>query len=193
MAEAASQLSQTQRWRAHQKITRTAILTALCVALGYLFLPVPNLEMITMAIFLSGILMGPMLGALIGFLAETIYSISNPMGFPPPPLLIAQVLSMALVGLAGGMLRPLLTPRIPVAGNRWLQVIALALIGATLTLIYDLLTTLSFPLTAGFSPQQIQAALILGIPYVAVHIGTNAAIFGLLVPVILKRLPIGSH
>jgi len=175
--------------RSYQKITRTALFIALCVVLGYLFLPVPNLEMITAGIFLSGVWMGPLYGLLIGFLAEAIYSITNPMGFPPPPLLVAQVSAMSLVGLTGGLLGRLLLRPGPFAGRSWIYCILMGGIGAVLTIVYDLLTNLSFPLAAGFSGDQIRIALAMGIPYAAIHIATNAAIFAIIIPVLLNRFP----
>jgi hypothetical protein len=156
--------------------------------LGYLFMPVPNVEMITAAIFLSGLWMGPRYGLAIGVTAEAIFSLSNPMGFPPPPLLVAQALGMGLAGWAGGMLRRLVA-RIPFYRSPWTGHLVLAAAGLTLTLIFDLLTTLSFPLAAGFSPGQIKIALALGLPFVAVHIGVNTLIFALILPVILARFP----
>jgi hypothetical protein len=173
----------------YQRLTRTAILIAICVVLGYLFLAVPNLEMITAGIFISGVWMGPGTGMLIGFLAEAIYSLSNPMGFPPPPLLLAQVISMALVGLAGGLLRGLAVQNRFFTRAAWLRHLLLAGSGLMLTLIFDILTTLSFPLSAGFSLQQMEITMALGIPFMALHLISNTLIFALIVPVIINRFP----
>ena len=181
-------MNHVQNLRSHRKIARTALLTALCVALGYLFLPIPNLEMITLGIFFSGLLMGAHIGAFVGFLSEAIYSLTNPMGFPPPPLLAAQVISMSLVGYVGGLARVFLIPPSPLIPNRWLRHLILALTGASLTFLFDLLTNLSFPIAAGFTSQQIRAALLLGVPYAAIHIGTNAIAFAILIPILMGRL-----
>lgn len=134
--------------------------------------------------------MGPKLGLAIGMIAEAIYSLSNPMGFPPPPLLVAQLGAMGLVGLAGGSMRRLLRDAQFFAGRKILSHIILAGSGIVLTLIYDLLTNLSFPLAAGFSMSQMRAFLILGIPYAAIHVASNAAIFAIIIPAILVRFPI---
>jgi energy-coupling factor transport system substrate-specific component len=173
----------------YQRLTRTAILIAICVVLGYLFLAVPNLEMITAGIFISGVWMGPATGMVIGFLAEAIYSLSNPMGFPPPPLLLAQVISMTLVGMTGGLLRSLVTQHRFFTHSAWLRHLLLAGAGLILTLVFDFLTTLSFPLTAGFSLQQMGITLGLGIPFMALHLISNTLIFALVVPVIINRFP----
>jgi len=89
------------------------MLAAACVVLGYLFMPVPNVEMITAAIFLSGLWTGPRHGLIIGLTAEALFSLSNPMGFPPPPLLAAQLAGMGLAGWTGGMLRGLVARVLP--------------------------------------------------------------------------------
>jgi uncharacterized membrane protein len=172
-----------------QRLTRTAILIAICVVLGYLFLAIPNLEMITAGIFISGVWMGAGTGALIGFLAEAIYSLSNPMGFPPPPLLIAQLISMSLVGLCGGLMRGLVYKNRYFTRKAWFRHVLLASIGLMLTLIFDLLTTISFPISAGFSVQQMGITLVLGIPFMALHLVSNTLIFTLVVPVIIHRFP----
>jgi energy-coupling factor transport system substrate-specific component len=173
----------------YRQITRTAILIAVCVVLGYLFLPVPNLEMISAGVFICGIWMGPRTGWLIGFLAEAIFSLSNPMGFPPPPLLAAQVLGMSLVGLTGGLLRRLLLDDGFFSRRGWPRHLLLGAAGLLLTIVFDLLTTISFPLTAGFSLQQIQVALAFGLPFTLIHQAANALIFALVVPLIINRLP----
>jgi uncharacterized membrane protein len=172
-----------------QKISRAAFLTAVSVALGYIFLPVPNVEMITAGIFISGIWMGPTLGLAIGILAESIYSLLNPMGFPPPPLFVSQLIAMGSVGWVGGHFRKLLQGDGFFSPSGWVLHLYLAIAGIILTFWYDLLTNLSFPVAAGFNLQQIKWALVMGIPFAALHIGVNAAVFALIIPVFLKRFP----
>ena len=152
-------------------------------------MPIPNLEMITAGIFLSGVWMGPRSGIIIGFMAELLYSLFNPMGFPPPPLLIAQVISMSLVGFTGGLMRRILARSNFYTRSAWMTHLVLACVGAVLTISYDLLTNLSFPLAAGFSSQQIRIALVMGIPFAALHISVNAFIFALIIPIFLNRFP----
>lgn len=171
------------------RITRAAFLIAVCVVLGYLFMPVPNLEMITAGIFLSGLWMGPLYGLLVGFTAELIYSLFNPMGFPPPPLLVTQLMSMSLTGWAGGLMRDAIVGRRFFARGSWKSHFVLAGVGAVLTFVFDLLTNLSFPIAAGFTPNQFRLALIMGLPFAAVHISVNALIFALIIPVFLNRFP----
>lgn len=171
-----------------RNITRAAFLIAVNIILGYLFLAVPNIELITAGIFISGIWMGPKYGLFIGLIAETIFSVTNPMGFPPPPLLISQIIAMSFTGFIGGLMGKTLLERTFFNNKDISMHILLALIGSFLTFLYDLITNLSFPLTAGFSSEQVKISLLMGIPFAAIHIVVNAASFALLVPAVISRV-----
>jgi len=171
-----------------QKMTRAAMLIAVCIVLGYLFIFIPNLEMITASIFLSGVLMGPLYGLFIGFTAETIFSLFNSMGAPLPPLLIAQVISMSLVGYIGGLMGEKLCKVHFFIKKSWIRHFILGVTGAALTLVYDILTNLSFLFIAGIVNQPLHLYLLAGLIFSIFHIITNAAIFALVVPVLIGRL-----
>jgi len=88
------------------KRIRTSIFTALAAGLGFSLLVVPNVELINCTIFLAGLTLGVISGALVGGVAEFIFSAASPFGsgLVYSPLLIAQVLSMILIGVCGGLL-----------------------------------------------------------------------------------------
>jgi hypothetical protein len=158
-----------------------ALLVALCAALGYLLAGVPNVELVSVAIFTSGALEGPRRGAVIGLLAEGLYAGLNPNGVSPPPLYLAQVTSMAAIGAAGGSVGPLLRRCRAVA-----QAIAAALSGLGLTLAYDVLTNSAIWLAARESASWL--AIIVGglsFPFPLAHALGNTAVFALLVPAVL--------
>ena len=122
------------------------MLIALSVGMGYLFILVPNVEMLTATVFIAGGIVGPVYGLIIGLFAELIYSLFNPFGMAMPPLLIAQVLVFSLIGFVGGVVGRIDIAR-PVL--RW---VVLGASGFLLTLIFDVATTLSFAIfTAGTS------------------------------------------
>ncbi len=164
--------------RARRENLRLIALTGLCAgasaALGFAFIAVPNIELITTAIFLSGMLLGPARGIIVGVVAELIFAGLNPMGMSFPPLMAAQVAGMALSGFAGGIIAPALTSFRPGARS-----IALGVVGFLLTLNYDIWTTLSFPLSAGFNAEQTLTTLKLGIPFAIPHLAGNTLIFAL--------------
>jgi energy-coupling factor transport system substrate-specific component len=168
-----------------RNVVRAALLVALCVAIGYLFLLIPNFEFITASIFISGFLLGPRYGFIIGAMAEMIFSLFNPYGAPSLPLLLAQVASMAVTGLVGGWLAGAGWRKCPL----WLQMILFALVGFLLTLLFDALTTLSFAvLMAAGDVRKIWLTFISGMGFYLVHLLVNTLSFALLVPVLLKRL-----
>ena len=73
-------------------ISFIAIFTAVTIVLGYMMAFIPNLEVFTMMIFLSGFIMSKKEGAIIGLLSSFIFTFFNPLGTSPPPLFIYQVI-----------------------------------------------------------------------------------------------------
>ncbi len=174
-----------QRHGAYHGWLLAALLTALCVVVGYLFLALPNLELFTTAVFISGFLVGARRGALVGATAAMLFSLFNPYGAPAPTLLAAQVMSMALTGAGGGAIQRSgwLTLR------PWLRMLLFAATGLLLTLVYDILTTLSFAvLMAGGDMNKLWATFIAGMGFYGVHLAGNTLIFAVLAPALLQRL-----
>lgn len=85
-------------------LVETALMVALCVAIGYLMIPIPNIELLSASVFTCGVLRGGRRGALVGGLTMVLFGTLNPMGVSPPPMFVAQILGMSLLGASGGML-----------------------------------------------------------------------------------------
>jgi hypothetical protein len=164
-----------------RKLILTAIFIALAIAGGLALIQLPNVEMVTVAVFLAGFLLGIARGVFVGGVAEFLYSFFNPYGVPAPPLLVAQVFSMALAGGAGGFLGKFYKTRTP---PFWL----LGVCGGLLTLLFDLNTTLGFTLFIESPWQGLMAAVAFGAPFYLTHIGTNTLIFTMLLPILIPRL-----
>lgn len=168
-----------QKTRLNKTIILSALLVALAVAIGYLFVFVPNVEMITATVFVAGMVVGPLFGMLVGAIAELIFSLLNPVGAAAAPLLVAQVISFALVGLAGGLVG------MPGKKSPWLYAALYGGCGFFLTLIFDVLTTLSFALfNAGGDIKKILAFFGSGLPFYLMHIIVNTIIFVTIVPLL---------
>ncbi len=60
------------------------LFTGTAVGAGYLLAGVPNVELMTLVIALSGAALGLRAGALSGILAAAIYSLGSPYGLPNP-------------------------------------------------------------------------------------------------------------
>lgn len=130
---------------------------------------IPNFEVMTLVVFAAGMLLGAADGALVGGLAALVYTLLNPYGPAHPLVMGAQTLGMALAGVAGGLVA-LAHP------GRWrlpVRALALALAGAVVTAMFDLLTNVATGLVYG----QMRAVLIGGIPFALWHVLTNVALF----------------
>jgi len=152
-------------------VARTAAFVALGVTVGFVLAGVPNLELITLTVFLGGAASGPLHGAQIGALTALLFSGMNPLGLPPPLVLLAQLAGMTSSGLSGGLLGPRLARR-PTGQQVWL----LGGLGLMLTLLYDVLTNGAIGLHFG----PILPTLIAGLGFAVLHIVTNTVAFAVL-------------
>ncbi|NIR48068.1 ECF transporter S component [candidate division KSB1 bacterium] len=164
------------------EISAVGIFSALAFAGGYLFIAVPNVEIFTAIVFLSGILLGSRKGMLVGLIAQTLYSILNPYGVAPLPLLVAQVTHRILVGYVGGRFQTMLNPE----STAWVSTAYLGFTGLVLTLLFDFMTDASSFFISGFSLEQMKVTFTLGLGWYVVHAIGNTLIFAIVLPVIIK-------
>jgi hypothetical protein len=157
-----------------RSVATVGMLAALVAALGYLLSGVPNVELMTLGIFVSGTLVGAAGGAGIGACGMALYSGFNPYGMAPPPTYATQVLGAAGIGAAGGLLAgsvpgPLRT----------------GAVGFLLTLGYDVLTNLG---TAWSTGLDVVPVMIGGITFGIWHMLSNAVLFAVAGPPLLTAL-----
>ena len=164
-------------------LTRIASFVAVGVVLGFVLTAVPNVELITATCFTAGYCLGSLGGIVVGALTEFLFAGFHPTGSSVGLLLIAQMLGMIIVGLAGSKLASFLE-NLQKSTSRYLLFLA----GFFLTFIFDILTNLAFPIQAGFSFKQTLATLVAGIGFSIVHIISNALIFSVVLPPLLTRL-----
>ena len=167
-------------------LIRASIFSAIAVGMGFSLMFIPNVELITVIVFLAGVHLGISWGGIVGLTAMGIYSGLNPMGsgLSFPPLFLMQILGMAIAGILGGLVRPLIIGK---KINLFL-IVGLAITGFIITLIYDLLTLLAYPITAGLGFSGILAALFKGLGFTLLHEISNAVVFTVTVPPILRYI-----
>lgn len=167
-------------------LVRASIFTALAIGLGFSLLMVPNVELITVIVFLAGLTLGARWGALVGGTAEFFFSMLNPFGSGLifPPLMVSQVLAMIIVGISGGSLRAVFFKKVYTQK----RMLLLAICGFVLTFLFDSLTTLAYPLSVGFDFTQTLGIYISGIGFTLLHQISNAIIFPIVVPKVVKHL-----
>lgn len=170
--------------------TRRAILAGLLVALivaaGYALAGVPNVELVTLLVFVSGFLLGPGLGAAVGGTAWALHSTLNPLGAAAPPVLGAQVLCGAVIGLAGALVgRPLLSLR-----SRPAAAVAFGVTGFVLTAVYQVVVNAAAFVT--FADRDAQRAfwgfIAAGLAFTATHLVWNTAVFSVAARPVLSAL-----
>jgi len=134
-------------------------------------------------VFLSGYLAGSVAGAITGMLIWLIYGTLNPYGFNLP-ILLSTMLAESLYGVIGGFIA-----RKKVVEGCSHYYVYLGGVGFLSTMLYDLLTNLVF--AAVFSIPYLKA-LIIGIPFMVVHISSNFFLFPLVIGVYRRISPAKS-
>ena len=159
-------------------VVQCAMLSALAIVVGHALAIIPNVELVTLIIFVAGY-HGGVRGGLITALTTALYfNYLNPMGQVLFPVLLGQFIGWgitALVGASFGAKR--------VTSRAWF-----ALIGGLLTLFYQIILNVAFVKMCmpNCTNQEQLATIIAGLSFTAVHIASNTAVFGLLTEPLLK-------
>jgi len=130
---------------------------------------VPNFEVLTLVVFLSGVLLGGGWGAGVGGLSMLAFSLLNPYGPAHPVVTLSQVVGELVAGPAGAWFYAAGFVERP-AGIRAAVLAGCAIV---LTFFFDFLTNLASGILYG----QIRVTLIGGILFSLWHIGTNILLF----------------
>jgi hypothetical protein len=163
-----------------------SLLVAVAVSLGYVLAAVPNIELMTVTVFISGFLLGPGFGAAIGAASMVLFSMFNPLGVALPPLLVAQTAGQSVVGLSGG----LFGPTVARLGRRWLAVAVAGILGLVLTVFYDGVTSVGayFVIAGDKNLISLSKFVAGGMVFVGIHIMWNTMTFALALKPILNVL-----
>ena len=155
------------------------LFAALALALNFPLLGIPNVEVFSLILFISGIFLGYWGGIVVPLIAGLIFVFFNPNG--PPTLItlvIAQIFGFILIGLSGATFgRSIIRNR-----NRVMGITFCAAIGVVLTFIYDLLSNVA--LATAFGP--FWPVITAGISFSLLHMVFNGLIFGFSEPIIVK-------
>lgn len=159
-------------------VVRSAALIAFSVACGYakliLFPYLFFVELISVAVFISGALIGVVWGIWVGAVAWLLFSVGNPYGPPHPWVLAAQVAGGGAIGALGGLSRRWLLPAAGAKGpGPKARTAILLAAGLLATLAYDLLTNAAQGIVFGSIPAALALAALPSLQ----HIGSNLAIF----------------
>ena len=174
------------------KIAILSTFTALAVVFGYMLVYIPNIEVFTLIIFLSGFILGKKEGIFVGLLSSIIFTFFNPLGISPPPLYLYQVVHYSLTGLSGGLLRKFLDNKSYFKPKKDLYVfpvIALfGFVGGLITFIYDLLSTFFGAILFSQSINYFLTTYISGIVFTSIHLIGNILGFIFILPGLIQLI-----
>tara|TARA_B100000214_G_scaffold372020_1_gene349450 strand:- start:418 stop:939 length:522 start_codon:yes stop_codon:yes gene_type:complete len=166
-------------------LVKASVFTSTAIGLGFVFLFIPNVEFISVTVFLSGMTLGIIFGSIIGASSIAVYSILNPIGSGLAfiPLLIGQIIGMTVIGIIGGLNKKILmyVPSkllVPLSG----------LLGGFCAIWYDGITTISYPISIGYGIKESLVYSIGGLFFTIMHILSNFIIFAIVVPSYINRI-----
>ena len=172
------------------RISLIATFTALSIVLGYAMAYIPNIEVFTLMIFLSGFIMSKKEGAIIGLLSASIFTFFNPLGPSPPPLFIYQLIHYSLTGLFGGLTKNFMLNRKFFKPREDLYVyqvmVIFGVIGGIFTFLFDILSTLFGGFTVSTTIDYFIATYLFGIVFTTVHLIGNILMFVFLLPGLIQ-------
>jgi uncharacterized membrane protein len=161
-------------------IALTAVFAAVAVGGNYALAGVPNVEVSSVMVFLSGFLFGLTTGALTGLVSMTIFEIWNPWGPFIPPIGVAVIGCTILIGVVGGITGKNVQYT-ETYDSKWF--LGPGIIGVFLTVFYDLVTSFASSVTWG---APFSVILVFGLPFTLIHVISNGILFGALTPPIAK-------
>ena len=172
------------------RISLIGTFTALSIVLGYALAYIPNIEVFTLMIFLSGFIMGKKEGTIIGLLSASIFTFFNPLGPSPPPLFIYQLVHYSLTGISGGLAKDFMLNRKFFKPKEDLYVfqvmVIFGVIGGILTFLFDILSTLFGGFMVSTSIDYFIASYLFGIVFTTVHLIGNILVFIFLLPGLIQ-------
>ncbi|MEM3703848.1 MAG: hypothetical protein QXX79_05485 [Candidatus Bathyarchaeia archaeon] len=152
-----------------------SVLAVLCLVIQISPRP-PNVEFTSLFTFFTGFIFGSVVGWLFGGFVMFVNGFLSPWGFAGLNMPF-QMAGMSLIGLAGGLYRRFAYERFSVE-----FCVEIAVIGAFLTVLYDLVTNFGYAIFQTFMGVPFNMALIIalayGTPFSIIHILSNMAVFG---------------
>ena len=174
------------------RIALIASFSALTIVLGYILAYIPNIELFTLMIFLSGFIMGSKDGSLIGLLSAAIFTFLNPLGTSPLPLFAYQLFHYSLTGFIGGITREYLQKKDYFRPREDLYIIKIiilfGLIGAILTFTYDILSTLFGGYIVSFAIEYFFVTYLSGLVFTSIHLVGNILGFVFILPGLIQLI-----
>jgi hypothetical protein len=174
------------------RIVLLSTFTALSVVSGYLLAFLPNIEIFTMMIFLSGFILGKRDGLIVGIMSGFIFCFFNPLGASPLPLFSVQLIYYSLVGLLGAILRSFLRTKEFFNPEDDLYVfpilLVFGLLGALMTFCFDITSSLVDSIWLFGTIDAFWFYYTSGLVFTTLHLVGNILVFIFLLPALIQLI-----
>jgi len=174
------------------KIAIISTFAALAVVFGYMLAFIPNIEIFTLTVFLSGFILGKKEGLIVGLLSSMIFTFFNPLGISPLPLFLYQIAHYSLTGFLGGFLRQYFNKREYFKPKDDLYIFPilaiLGLTGALITFFYDILSTFFGAMLFSQSYEYFLTTYLSGIIFTTIHLIGNVLGFIFILPGLIQLI-----
>jgi len=172
------------------RIVLSSTFVALAIVLGYMLAYIPNIELFTLTIFLSGFILGKRDGIIVGFFSSLIFCFFNPIGASPLPLLTFQLFHYSLTGFLGALTRDYLKRKTffkPDEDMFVLPVMVLfGLMGALITINFQIFASMVDVLSFFGTIDEFIPYFLTGIVFTVTHIIGNTLGFIFLLPGLIQ-------
>jgi hypothetical protein len=129
-------------------------------------------------------------GAIIGLMSASIFTFFNPFGPSPPPLFIYQLIHYSMTGVLGGLTKDFLRNKEFFKPTEDLYIFRImflfGLIGAIITFIFDILSTLFGGFIVSISIDYFIVSYLGNIGFTTVHLIGNILGFVFLLPGLIQ-------
>ncbi|UCD02300.1 MAG: ECF transporter S component [Promethearchaeota archaeon] len=174
------------------RIALVSTFTALAIVLGYLLAYIPNIELFTLTIFLSGFILGKRDGIIVGFLSSFIFCFFNPLGASPLPLLTFQLIHYSMTGLIGALTNDYLKKKNFFNPNEDLYIFSIisifGVLGALITTNFQIISSLVHVLSYFGTINEFLPYFLTGMVFTAIHIIGNTLGFVFILPGLIQLI-----
>ncbi len=174
------------------RIALVSTFIALAIVLGYLLAYIPNIELFTLTIFLSGFILGKRDGIIIGFLSSFIFCFFNPYGASPLPLLAFQLIHYSFTGLLGALMSDLFQKSRSFRSDddlyKLIIMVIFGVIGALITTSFQIFSSLVDVLMYYGTIDKFLPYFLTGSLFTAIHIIGNSLGFIFILPGLIQLI-----
>lgn len=172
------------------RIVLVSTFSALAIVLGYMLAYIPNIELFTLTIFLSGFILGKRDGIIVGCFSSLIFCFFNPFGASPLPLLTFQLFHYSLTGFLGALTGDYLKKKSFFKPNEDIYLLPVmvlfGIIGALITIHFQIFSSMVDVLSFFGTIDEFIPYFLTGILFTVTHIIGNTLGFIFILPGIIQ-------